>query len=146
MNIWQFSRLVSSRLMRWGLANIVVGTIISRHRDPLWRGIGTQAAGWGLINALIALFGAVTTQNKIASLSNPGETTALEKEKTFLKRLLWLNTGLDVLYVLGGAWLARRNTGNGVMRGHGVGIILQGGFLFVFDFLHALFIEDVSPH
>lgn len=145
MNIWQFSRLVSSRLMQWAIANVFVGTIISRHRDPLWRGIGTQAAGWGLINALIALFGAVSTQNKIAELPNPGETAVQRKEKTFLKRLLWLNAGLDVLYVLGGAWLAQRDTGDGRQHGHGIGIILQGSVLLVFDVLHALFIEDVSP-
>jgi hypothetical protein len=145
MNIWHFSRLVSSRLMRWGLANVVVGAILSRHRDSLWRGVGTQAAGWGLVNALIALFGAVSTQNKIASLPNPGLPAPQHKEKTFLKRLLWINAGLDVLYVLGGAWLTQRDKGDDVMRGHGLGIVLQGSFLFVFDLLHAMFIEDISP-
>jgi hypothetical protein len=83
------------------------------------------------------------TQNQIASLPNPGDAQAQHKEKSTLKLILWANTGLDVLYVLGGAWMARSDKGDGVMRGHGLGIMLQGGFLFVFDFLHALFIEDV---
>jgi hypothetical protein len=143
MNIWHFSRLVSDRLLRWGLINIILGVVLQRHRDPLWKGIGAQSAGWGLIDALIALIGGISMQNKIASLPNPGDEQAQQKEKSSLKMILWINAGLDVLYVLGGAWVARRDKGDGVLRGHGLGIMLQGSFLFVFDFLHALFIEDV---
>jgi len=143
MNIWQFHRLVTDRLLRWGAANVIAGMLLQRHRDPLWKGIGAQSAGWGLIDALIALVGGISTQNKIASLPNPGDEQAQHKEKSNLKMILWVNAGLDVLYVLGGAWVARSDKGDGVRRGHGLGIMLQGGFLFVFDFLHALFIEDV---
>ena len=143
MNIWQFYRLVTDRLLRWGVVSIIVGLLLQRHRHPLWRGIGAQSAGWGLIDALIALVGGISTQNKIASLPNPGNEHTQHKEKSNLKMILWLNAGLDVLYVIGGAWVARSDKGDGVRRGHGLGIMLQGGFLFVFDFLHALFIEDV---
>jgi hypothetical protein len=143
MNIWQFYRLVTDRLLRWGAASVIVGVLLQRHRDPLWKGIGAQSAGWGLIDALIALVGGISTQNKIASLPNPGDTQAQQREKSSLKMILWINAGLDVLYVLGGAWVARSDKGDSVRRGHGLGIMLQGGFLFVFDFLHALFIEDV---
>ncbi len=144
MNIWHFLRLVTGRLLRWGIANMIGGILLQGQRDSLWKGIGAQSAGWGLINALIALVGGVMTQNKIAALSNPGDVSVQAKEKSSLKTILWINAGLDVLYVLGGAWMARRDKGDGVMRGHGVGIMLQGGFLFVFDFLHALFIEDIK--
>ena len=143
MNIWHFSRLVTDRLLRWGVASVVIGVLLQRHRNPLWKGIGTQSAGWGVIDALIALGGGIIMQNKIASLPNPGDEQAQQKEKSSLKMILWGNTALDVFYVLGGAWLARSDKGDGVRRGHGLGIMLQGGFLFVFDFLHALFIEDV---
>lgn len=145
MNIWRFSRLVSGRLLRWSLLSIGVGLLLGRHRDPLWRGIGAQSVGWGAIDALIALGGDVGTRGKIAALDNPGEAAVQEKEKSFLRTVLLINAALDVVYVLGGAWVARRDKGDGVLRGHGVGIILQGGFLFVFDVLHALLIQDVSP-
>lgn len=144
MNIWQFYRLVTGRLLRWGVASVIAGLLLQRHRDPLWKGIGAQSAGWGLIDALIALVGGISTQNKIASLANPGDEQVQQKEKSNFKMILWANAAVDVLYVLGGAWVARRDKGDGVMRGHGLGIILQGSFLFVFDFLHALFIEDVQ--
>ena len=143
MNIWQFNRLVTDRLLRWGVASMIVGLLLQRHRDPLWKGIGAQSAGWGFIDALIALAGGIGTQNKIAALPNPGEAQVQQKEKSNLKMILWANVGMDVLYVLGGAWFARSDKGDGVRRGHGLGIMLQGGFLFIFDFLHALFIEDV---
>lgn len=144
MNIWQFSRLVTGRLMRWSLASMLVGVLLQRHRDPVWKGIGAQSVGWGAIDALIALFGGIGTQNKIADLPNPGDAEVQAKEKSNLKMVLWANATLDVFYVLGGLWFMRRDKGDGVKRGHGLGIVIQGGFLLVFDLLHALLIEDVK--
>ena len=56
-----------------------------------------------------------------------------------------VNTGLDVLYVLGG-WRAMRGRGSADTRwrGRGLGIVLQGGFLFFFDLLNALALRRVS--
>lgn len=145
MNIWRFSRLVSDRLLRWACLSVITGLVMGQRRDPLWRGIGRQALGWGLIDAAIALIGNITAQNRIASLPNPGETPIQRQEKSNLRTLLWINAVLDVFYVLGGLIFARSDKGDGVRRGHGLGIVLQGGFLLVFDTLHALLIEDVEP-
>ena len=42
------------------------------------------------------------------------------------------------LYVLGGVWLIQNWGSDSVLwRGHGWGVVIQGGFLFFFDFLHA---------
>jgi hypothetical protein len=50
-----------------------------------------------------------------------------------------VNAGLDVLYVAGGTALAlRRGQNDPYWRGVGQGIVLQGGFLLLFDLWHGL--------
>jgi hypothetical protein len=40
--------------------------------------------------------------------------------------------------VLGGVWLIQTWGADAALwRGHGWGVVIQGGFLFFFDFLHA---------
>ena len=64
---------------------------------------------------------------------------ALAREARKLRRLLWINTGLDVLYVTGGfVLLYTSGAQNPFAAGNGWGVIVQGGFLFVFDLLHAV--------
>jgi hypothetical protein len=62
------------------------------------------------------------------------EATAAEARR--LRRLLWINAGLDVLYVVVGAGLVVFGSGP-VVDGHGVGVMVQGAFLLVFDAAHA---------
>jgi carboxylesterase len=62
----------------------------------------------------------------------------MERESRKLKRTLWINTGLDLLYIAGGIILAATLGGsNPVWGGHGWGIIVQGAFLLFFDLIHA---------
>ncbi len=61
------------------------------------------------------------------------------KEQRNLQRLLWINTGLDVLYILGGLKLVQtKGAGDARWRGRGWGIVVQGGFLFFFDAFQAM--------
>ena len=53
-----------------------------------------------------------------------------------------VSTCLDVLYVLFGLRMARRDKGDGVRRGNGLGIVIQGAFLLIFDLLHASGLPD----
>jgi hypothetical protein len=52
-----------------------------------------------------------------------------------LRNTLFINAGLDVLYVLGGAYMLSRP--EETWRGGGLAIIIQGAFLLAFDLLHA---------
>lgn len=138
MTIWQFSTQLSRRLLAWAGFSIAVGAALAAQKSPFLQGFGAQFAGWGAVDALIALIGARSSGRKQqAADAHAPATLAAETRK--LRRLLWLNTGLDVLYVLGGYRLARgRGATDDAWRGHGWGIIVQGGFLFWFDLLHAL--------
>ncbi len=134
--IWDFQDALSRRLLLWSTLSIVAGAIMLLAGDaPWWRGFGLQAVVWGAIDAGIALFGQRASQKRQASAPPGPETTAREARN--LRRLLWINTGLDVLYVAGGLLLvSTRGQSDPFAAGTGWGIVLQGGFLFVFDLLH----------
>lgn len=138
MNIWQFQENLTRRLSWWAVFNLVGGTALAWLSHPFWRGFGLQAAGWGLINGLIAFFGGSSARKRQLSLPDAQTSERQVIESHNLNRLLWFNTGLDVLYVLSGFWLVRsRGKADRSWRGHGWGIMLQGSFLFFFDLVHA---------
>jgi hypothetical protein len=136
-NIWDFQRTLSQRLLVWSGISTVIGTVMAFKRG-FWRGVGSQFVGWAVVNAAIALGGQYVTQRRRAQLDNPELAKHHIREATNLKRLLWINAGLDVFYMLGGAFMMGRRQSDAQARGTGLGIILQGLFLFIFDIFHAL--------
>ena len=144
MDIWKFQRDLSRVLGFWGLMNmiggllLVAGSGLTSNKRIRIAEIGFQSVGWGMVNALIAYFGFRSSQKKEANLPNPLDEDVQHRESKNLRRLLLINTGLDVLYSLGGAsliWKGDRN--HPQIAGHGVGIIIQAVFLFFFDLFHA---------
>jgi hypothetical protein len=139
MTLWRFQQRLTGILLGWAAAGIGVGVALGRGGDPLRRGVGEQYVGWGVVNAMIAVIG-----RRGAMRQQSAAPDDLAARKRTLSRLLWLNTGLDVLYVLGGRRLMRgRGATDTLWRGRGLGIVLQGGFLFFFDLLNALALRRV---
>lgn len=136
MTIWDFQKAVSRRLVTWAALSAAAGGFMLLGRSAFWRGVGMQAIGWAVINAGIAFFGAraATRRERLPGAQLPYTT---RKESTTLHNLLWINAGLDILYMIGGGWMARR-AADDRGRGTGVGIIVQGAFLFIFDVIHGL--------
>jgi len=135
--IWDFQDTLSRRLLLWSALSIAAGIGLLAFGDPFWRGFGLQAMVWGLIDAAIAWFGQRSAARRRGR--GPHSAEALACEAANLRRLLWINTGLDVLYVTGGLVLLYTMAAqNPFAGGNGWGIIVQGGFLFFFDLLHAL--------
>ena len=104
---------------------------------------GTAVLAFVLGLPAIAFFGVRTSAKKQAGIQESNRAESEEKEARWLERVLWINTCLDVLYVLGGVWLARTwGAESPLWRGHGLGMVVQGGFLFVFDFYHAWVLQS----
>lgn len=138
-NIWQFQQTLTRRLSIGAGISILLGLGMFLFRTPLWNGIAFQFIGWGLIDLLIAWGGAAGTRKRRARLTEEQAAAAAPQEARNLARILWLNTGLDVLYMLGGALVAVfPGASNPLWLGTGIGIFLQGAFLFVFDWVHAV--------
>lgn len=141
--IWRFQETLSKRLLWWAGLNIILGVWLQQRQNKFWRGVGMQSVSWGAINALIALVGNGVTQARRANIKNPNATEVVRKEHRNLLRILWVNTVLDVFYILGGVVLAlTRGSRDRLMRGNGWGIVLQGGFLMVFDAVHAIIMSS----
>ncbi|HHW88105.1 MAG TPA: hypothetical protein GX400_18090 [Chloroflexi bacterium] len=136
-NSEQFQRSVSNRLLLWSVLSIGGGALLQAARSPFWRAFGQQAIGWGAIDAALAIFGRRGLEQKVQRGYPPTEAA---KDLRNLRRILWFNAGLDVLYMLGGLALFRRD--DETQRGHGAGILVQGLFLFKFDLIHALLAKE----
>jgi esterase/lipase len=131
-----FQLLLSRRLLLWSALSCAVGAFLVLLGDPFWRGFGVQAVVWGLIDAAIAFFGQRSADKRRGAA--PQSLEQAEREARKLRRLLWINTGLDVVYVaVGLAVVLRWGQSDPFAAGAGWGIVLQGGFLFAFDLLHA---------
>lgn len=98
-------------------------------------GFALQSLIWGAIDGVIAWFGARDLRRRLAA-GEAGDALASAAFGRRLHRLLLVNAALDVAYVAAGvAILAVWRTPDGL--GHGLGVLVQGGFLLLFDALHA---------
>ncbi|GAC1689665.1 MAG: hypothetical protein PVS3B3_11920 [Ktedonobacteraceae bacterium] len=121
-------------LLCWGLLSVITGFVLQRSPKSFWQQFGIQALLWGVIDAALALFG-LTSANKKEERYALGElgTTDEQKEARTFYRILLINAGLDVGYVALGAWLMQRFNARSDRRGMGLGILIQGLWLFLFD-------------
>jgi hypothetical protein len=125
------------RLIAWGASSVLAGTAliawlrVRGHRSPLLEQFATLTAAWGAIEIVLAFVarGSLMVRDQSAA--------------TRLDRLLWLNIGLDVGYVLVGltlviaGWrLGRRFR----LVGAGIGVMVQGSALVL---LHLLFATQI---
>ena len=136
--IWDLNKTLTRRLLWWAIGSILTGLGLLLWGDPFWSGFGIQALAWGAIDAIIALAGRWASQRRYNACPDPKAADVLDQEARRLRRLLWINTALDVLYVAGGLTLALTcGATDAAWKGHGWGIVAQGGFLFLFDWIHA---------
>lgn len=146
MTVWELEQTVSKRLLAWSAASMLVGLGLLFSGRRVWTAFGTQALAWSAVDALIALLGFWAMKRRRARLLDPLAPSHLVQEESMLRRLLWINTGLDVLYVVTGLALAL-TLGRTDLRwlGHGWGIVVQGAFLFAFDLVHAQSVPTTLP-
>jgi hypothetical protein len=115
---------ISLRLITWSLPWIAAGVVgLWVVNDPYWKGFWGMNAAWGLINTGIAYAGLLGTEPDLVGL----------------RTTLFINAGLDVVYVVGGLYLLSRP--EDTWRGSGVAVIIQGAFLLAFDLLHAFLVQ-----
>jgi esterase/lipase len=138
-DLTQLRARIVRRLLAWASLNIGLAALLfAAGVGPLLRGLATQAAAWGTINAAIALGAAWVERRRATKGDEARSARDVTKDARGLRRLLLLNTALDVLYVVAGISVALvPGATSALWRGHGWGIALQGAFLFVFDLIHA---------
>lgn len=126
-----------SVLLGWGVGSMVAGGAMLALGRPLTWGFGVQHLTWGLIDAIIAVASLVASQRRASGAVD------LDKEVRSFRRILSINGWLDVAYLaLGvGLMLVGHLAGQGkdwgpLLVGHGAGIVAQGSFLLLFDWVN----------
>lgn len=120
----------------WAAGNIVYGSIAAPNNIGNEKYLHRMNAYWNTINLGIA--GA----SYFLARKNTYQPIALEKntkEQKAIEKVLLINTGLDVGYMLTGFYLQNRSKQQNLlenkyqMKGYGQSLVLQGGFLLAFD-------------
>lgn len=132
MAVVQTRRNLFISLAGWAGASMAVGSwqAFSSGSSDLQRNMGYQMLGWGAVNGVIAGLGAIGARRE----RTRAKDWTLERRR--MRRILWINAGLDAGYMSLGGFLASRPDPR--LRGTGYGIMLQGGGLLVIDTWHAL--------
>ena len=119
-------------LLGWALLNMGTGTVghftTTGEAQAFWQ----ANAAWNGVNLLIAglsLHGQATASAESWDLAR----SLAEGQK--MEKLLLFNAGLDVGYIAFGGFLLERGlrTDSARLRGWGKSLLLQGGFLLLFD-------------
>lgn len=118
----------------WAVANIGTNSILSINASGEDKYFYRFNIYWNVVNLGLAGFGYYNELRRDPSYYSLTESIDRQKriEKTFA-----FNSGLNVAYVAGGFYLRElsKNTERNadLYNGFGKGLILQGGFLLVFD-------------
>ncbi len=131
----------------WAIGNIALGSVLTvRSKNEEQKAFQQMNVGWNIINLAIAGVGFYAAQKGIPE--GLASWDVVEKHYSLQKTFLF-NAGLDVGYMAGGAWLIERSKTatkkQEQMRGFGKSIILQGGFLFLFDLTQFFIVKSDNP-
>ncbi len=106
-------------LIAWAFLSMgaaVAGLYFPAKSNPeCWRGFWFMNGIWGLIDGVIGWANLITGP----------------VEMEFLRKVLTINSGLDLAYITAGIILATRQ--KPLLKGFGWAILIQGFFLLVFD-------------
>lgn len=141
-DLYSFQHRLGVRLLGWSVPSMLIGGGLLFTGLPLLHGIGVQALIWGAIDAALAVSGIVGAVR--GSRAYPDETGTIRKTMR-LRRILRINTYLDVLYVAIGIALPLLFGADAFLLGNGIGVVIQGLFLFVFDLVHAQRLPATPP-
>jgi hypothetical protein len=117
----------------WAGANLITNGILLSNSSGSDKYFYQMNVYWNVVNGALAglgVFGAKKTQGNLSAFQTLEEQS--NTEKTFL-----VNTGLDVAYVMTGVYLLEKSKNStdsqDKLKGYGQSVILQGGFLLLFD-------------
>ncbi|MCB2376492.1 hypothetical protein LGH70_02800 [Hymenobacter sp. BT635] len=120
----------------WALLNLLVSGYLVTNTDARTENhyFHQMNVGWNFVNAVLAVVGILRAHpNQVAGLTLAASLTA----QFDFEKILLLNVGLDVAYLVTGSWLRTRGLTAEKrperLLGFGRSLWLQGGFLLVFD-------------
>tara|TARA_B100001113_G_scaffold350907_1_gene348965 strand:+ start:1397 stop:1804 length:408 start_codon:yes stop_codon:yes gene_type:complete len=123
---------ISFALTVWGISSMVGGLTFLYFDNPYMSAIGFQFLIWGLVDTIIALGPSIFRKIR--------RSVHVENLKK-LKKILIINSILDLGYILIGILIFIGIFNINEYNGHGIGVIIQGSFLAIFDTYYAVKIK-----
>ena len=116
----------------WAAANIVQGAISATNTTGSTRYLHQMNAYWNTVNLAIAGLGIWALKMQLRQKITPADL--LQEQKT-VEKLLLLNSGLDVAYIMTGLYMKEKGLRlqNDRNIGFGNSLVIQGSFLLVLD-------------
>ena len=121
----------------WAVANLLTSGISTTQTEGSARYFHQMNVGWGAVN--LALAGASYLGARRAARVPTTDRASSVRAQLRTENLYLFNAGLDVAYLATGVYLlekSRNPTASGAperWRGYGQSLLLQGGFLLLFD-------------
>jgi len=118
----------------WAIINMATGVYGMTTQEGSSKYFYQMNLFWNTVNLGIAGFALYNNLNTDTGLLSDQQILDehFKSEKLFL-----INAGLDVLYMAGGAFMVHKSKSSikrpDLLKGYGKSVILQGGFLLVFD-------------
>mgnify|MGYP001189057653 CR=1 FL=1 len=130
-NVDQTVRNGSIVLGSWSVINMATAAIAVKDADGSNMYFHQMNGYWNTVNGALSAYSLITpllVKNKTKGLSE------VETAKRFRKIFL-INAGLDVSYMAAGGYLSYSSKTNNIARfeGYGSSLLIQGGFLMVYD-------------
>ena len=116
----------------WAATNIAVGTIGYLNSNGSKKYLHQMNAAWNVVNLAIA--GVALHQYAQVDPASLTFSQSLTKAHN-IEKILMINIGLNVAYMATGGYLWERGirTTSNRLRGYGQSLLIQGGFLLLFD-------------
>lgn len=121
----------------WAVGNLVVGGIATGQTEGAAHYFHQMNIGWGAVNLALAGTGYLAARR--ASRQPAADRAANVRTQLRTENLYLFNAGLDVAYLATGVYLLEKGCNTTApnsaerWRGYGQSLLLQGGFLLLFD-------------
>ena len=121
----------------WGAGNLLVSGIGASQTEGSAHYFHQMNIGWGAVNLALAGVGYVAARH--AARQPQSDRAGMVRSQLKTENLYLFNAGLDVAYLATGVYLlekSRNPTASGSpdrWQGYGQSLLLQGGFLLLFD-------------
>jgi hypothetical protein len=144
---FRLQRTSTRILAGWSVANLAVSGIAVGQANGSNKYFHEMNLYWNAVNVGIAGMGLLG----LRKLKESPTVSSVVREHYTLQKSLLLNTGLDIAYVTSGLWLLDKSktemtqVRSDRFRGFGQAVVVQGGFLLVFDLANYFIHRADSP-
>lgn len=118
----------------WSAANIIVSAFATKTHNAEMRYFHQMNVQWNSINLAIAALG--YWSEGLGEKGKPVTLSSVFKRQNGVEKTYMLNIGLDAAYVAAGLYMTERSKSRvnpAKLKGYGNCIMLQGGFLLLYD-------------